>query len=63
MIGSTHPLIRVKPQIPLVYESKNWDFGWAVVRTNGVGFIRKIDPYSLQFTDFERKFEVQWYVR
>lgn len=63
MIGSTHPLIRVKPQIPMVYESDAWDFGWVVVRTNGVGFMRKVNPYSLQFTDFERKFEVQWYVR
>ena len=63
MIGSTHPLIRVKPQTPMLYESNGWDFGWAVVRTDGIGFLRKVNPYSLEFRDVERQFEVQWYVR
>ena len=63
MIGSTHPLIRVKPQTPMLYESNGWDFGWAVVRTDGIGFMRIVNPYSLEFRDVERQFEVQWYVR
>ena len=63
MIGSTHPLIRVKPEIPMLYKSNRWDFGWAVVRTDGIGFMRKVNPYSLQFTDDEHRFEVRWYVR
>src|SRR6185295_14003473 len=34
MIGS-HPVIRVRPAVPMRYASRNWDFGWLMCRTDG----------------------------
>ena len=34
-IGATHPLVRVRPAVPIVYASGGWDSGWAIVRSDG----------------------------
>ena len=34
-IGESRPLVRVASNIPLRYESENWDFGWIIPRTDG----------------------------
>lgn len=62
-IAATHPLIRVRPAVPLVYTSKGWDFGWLIVKTNGVAAKRICDPYTLHFTDSEDRYALRWFVR
>ena len=61
MVGS-HPLIRCKPGIPMSYESRGWDFGWLMVRTDGRLFYRRCDPYTLTFKDIEQRHPVRWFV-
>jgi hypothetical protein len=59
----THPLIRVRPAIPLRYESGNWDFGWLFARTDGHVVYRRFDPYTLRCSDHEPRCAVRWFVR
>jgi len=62
LIG-THPVIRVAPQVPLKYGSRNWDFGWLLVRSDGNVVYRQCDPNTLRFTDHQSKHSVRWFVR
>ncbi len=62
-IAATHHLVRVAPAVPLSYSSKNWDFGWVIVRTDGLTVLRICDPYTLKFTDSERHCAIRWFVR
>ncbi|NLL83449.1 MAG: hypothetical protein GX230_04320 [Lentisphaerae bacterium] len=34
-IAGSHPLVRVKPAVPMSYESGGWDFGCLVLRSDG----------------------------
>ncbi|MCK5845051.1 MAG: hypothetical protein KAG97_10105 [Victivallales bacterium] len=45
------------------YKSKNWNFGWLMVRTDG--FIAKwiCDPYSMKFQKNEANHAMRWFVR
>ena len=60
MPGS-HPVIRIRPDIPMRYQSKGWDFGWLVLRSNGGIAYRRCDPYTLAFTDDERRHPIRWF--
>ena len=62
-MGGTHPTVRVKPAIPLRYESKGWDFGWLMARTDG--FVARLlcSPYSLKFDRSNRRYPMRWFVR
>jgi hypothetical protein len=62
MIGS-HPIVRVRPAIPLRYASEAWDFGWLMVRSDGRVVYRRCDPYSLQFSDQVLQLGIRWFVR
>jgi hypothetical protein len=62
-IAGSHPVIRVKPGIPMRYESRGWDFGWLMVRTDGHVVYRRCDPYSLAFRDEQLRKAVRWFVR
>jgi len=62
MVGS-HPVIRCKPGIPLQYESRGWDFGWLMVRSDGHVVYRRCNPYSLKFSDVKYRLPVRWFVR
>ena len=62
-IAGTHPLVRVCPNIPLKYESHNWDYSWIMLRTDGYAVIRACCPYTLKFKDVKRKFCIRWFVR
>jgi hypothetical protein len=62
-ITGSHPLIRVKPGVPLRYESEGWDFGWLVVRSDGHVVYRRFDPYTLACEDIEVRHPVRWFVR
>jgi hypothetical protein len=62
-IAGSHPVVRVKPGIPIRYESRGWDFGWLVLRTDGVAVYRRCDPYPLVFKDNRLRLEIRWFVR
>ena len=62
-IAGTHPTIRVKPTVPLVYTTRGWDFGWLMVRTDGLVIYRRCDPYTLAFEDIEDNYPMRWFVR
>jgi len=62
-IAESHPLVRVRPTIPMQYGSRTWDFGWLLVRTDGQMLYRKCDPYTLDFQDTLYRRPVRWFVR
>jgi hypothetical protein len=57
----THPLVRVRPAIPLHYASRNWDFGWLMARTDGHVARWLCDPYSLAFHKSTGRFAIRWF--
>lgn len=59
----TRPMVRVKPGIPMRYESRGWDFGWLMVRSDGFVARWLCDPYTLQFNKSEGRYAVRWFVR
>ncbi|MDA0333905.1 MAG: hypothetical protein O2782_01945 [bacterium] len=61
-IGGSHPVVRVRPQIPMAYSSNGWDTGWLVVRTDGTVAYRRCDPYTLAFEDRVYRCGIRWFV-
>lgn len=59
----THPLVRVRPAIPLHYGSCNWDVAWVYLRTDGHACLRLLDPHIRKFTDREARFACRWFAR
>ena len=59
----TQPVVRVRPQIPVEYESRGWDFGWLMLRTDGTVFRWLVDPYTLKFQKSQRRHPIRWFVR
>jgi len=62
-VAATYPLTRVAPAIPLRYASANWDFGWVVLRTDGLTIQRICDPFTLKFTDKNQHCAIRWFAR
>jgi len=62
-IAGSHPVVRVQPAIPMRYQSRNWDFGWLMARTDGRLARRLVDPYTLTFTDDAKHHAIRWFVR
>ena len=50
------------PAVPLLYESRGWDFGWLMVRTDGRVVYRRCDPYTLEFQDRSARHPIRWFV-
>lgn len=63
LIAAAHPLVRVKPAIPLVYQSRIWDFGWLLPRTDGLVARWLCDPYTLKFRKSTARHPIRWFVR
>ena len=61
-VAGTHPLIRVRPGVPLRYTSGGWDFGWLLVRSDGQLVYRRYDPYTLATNDEVFQGAVRWLV-
>ena len=61
--AGTHPVIRVKPDIPIQYQSKGWDFGWLVGFTDGHVARWLVDPYTLKFEKSQARYALRWFVR
>jgi len=62
-IAGTHPLVRVRPAIPMRYVSQGWDYGWLMPRTDGQVAMLLYDPYSLQVRRRAGQFAIRWFVR
>jgi hypothetical protein len=62
-IAGTHPLVRVRPGIPLRYVSRGWDFGWLMPRTDGRVAMLLYDPYTLQVRRQTGQFAMRWFAR
>jgi hypothetical protein len=62
-IAGTHPLVRVRPGIPMRYASQGWDFGWLMPRTDGRAAMLLYDPYSLEARRQAGQFAMRWFAR
>lgn len=58
----THPLVRVRPAIPLRYTSQGWDFGWLMARTDGHVARWLCDPYTLAFHKSAGRYAIRWFI-
>lgn len=58
----THPLVRVRPAIPLRYVSRGWDFGWLMARSDGQVARWLCDPYTLTFQRSQAHYALRWFV-
>lgn len=63
MVAETRPFVRVRPSVPMVYESHNWDFGWAIVRSDGHVAGLFYDPYTLKIKRTYTKHAMRWFVK
>ncbi len=62
-LASSHPLVRVRPAVPLVYSSHGWDFGWLMPRSDGFVARWLVNPYTLQFEKSQAHHALRWFVR
>ena len=62
-IAGTHPLVRVRPAIPMRYVSRGWDFGWLMPRSDGFVACWLCDPYTLRFRKSQGRYAIRWFVR
>lgn len=62
-IAGSQPVVRVKPAIPLRYESNGWDFGWLMLRTDGFVALLLYDPYTLIPCRRQGYYAIRWFVR
>ena len=61
--AGSHPVVRVKPGVPMRYESNGWDFGWLLARTDGVVASLIYDPYSLGTRRRNSRHSIRWFIR
>ena len=61
--AGTQPVVRVKPAIPMRYESRGWDFGWLMARTDGLVASWLCDPYTLKYHKNDNHHAIRWLVR
>jgi hypothetical protein len=59
----THPIVRVRPGIPMWYVSRGWDLAWCFVRTDGFVQTLSYDPYTLQHRKKDSHNAMRWFVR
>lgn len=60
MVVETRTFVRVKPEIPMTFKSHNWDFGWAIVRSDGRVAGLFYDPYTLKVRRTYTKNAMRW---
>ena len=61
-IAGSHPVVRVRPAMPMTYTSQGWDSGWLVLRTDGSVIYRRCGPYTLTFDDHPYHCAIRWFV-
>ena len=60
-MGGTHPVVRVRPAIPLAYTTGGWDFGWLMPRTDGQVARWLCNPYTLRFEKSVGHYAMRWF--
>ena len=63
LIAASHPVVRVRPVVPLRYESLAWDYSWLVARTDGHVARLTYNPYTLEPSRHFGHYEMQWFCR
>ena len=63
MVIETRPFVRVYPEIPMTYKKGNWDFGWAIARSDGHVAGLFYDPYTLKVRKTYSRHAMRWFVR
>ena len=63
MVAQTRPMVRCTPNIPMEYKSGNWDFGWAILRSDGHVAGLFYDPYTLKVRRTYSRHAMRWFVR
>ncbi len=63
MVAETRPFVRVRPAIPMVYAEGNWDFGWAIVRSDGHVAGRYYNPYTMRVKHTFSRHAMRWFTR
>lgn len=62
-IAGAHPVPRVRPDIPLRYTTRGWDYTWLLVRSDGHVALMIYDPYTLIPRRAFGQFELRWFCR
>ena len=62
-MAASQPVVRVRPSVPLRYETRNWDFGWLMPRSDGLVARWLVDPYTLKFHKSDGRYALRWFVR
>jgi hypothetical protein len=62
LMTGTHPLVRIRPAIPLRYVSRGWDFGWLMARSDGQVARLLYDPYTLTVQRSQAHYALRWFV-
>lgn len=62
-MAASHPVVRVRPAIPMKYTSHGWDFGWLMPRTDGHVARWLVNPYTLKFEKSAADHAIRWFVR
>ncbi|NJD04424.1 MAG: hypothetical protein FIA99_17945 [Ruminiclostridium sp.] len=63
MITNTHPFVSIPAEMPLVYKPGEWNYCWAVVRSDGYSVIRMYNPFECKFSDKKSKFAIRWFAQ
>jgi len=63
LVAASHPVARVRPAVPLRYQTDAWDYAWLVARTDGHVAKLIYNPYTLSSTRSESRHEMKWYCR
>ncbi|MFO1092004.1 MAG: hypothetical protein U0992_01640 [Planctomycetaceae bacterium] len=63
LIAASHPVARVRPAIPLRYQSGNWDYVWLIARTDGHVARLAYDPYKLRPSRASGQYKIKWFCR
>lgn len=63
MVAETRPFVRVIPEIPMTYKEQNWDFGWAIVRSDGHVAGLWYDPSTLKYHKTYSGHAMRWFAR
>ena len=59
---AAHPLVCVRPNIPLRYASRSWDFGWINPSSDGNVHCWLCDPYTLKFRRERGHYAMRWFI-
>ena len=62
MVAETRPFVRIVPDVPMTYKEKNWDFGWAIVRSDGHVAGLWYDPYTLKYQKTYTRHAMRWFI-